>query len=194
MSKQLIGSVVLATGFVAGGMWVADQSLMPKSAGSAFDAKNSQPVGAVDSQFARTVAPQTADNLASPLATNPSSTSSGISKCVVNGMVVYSDNGCPDGAKQQAVALHDSAGIVSPPKENLADLTAKRKAAERAYAIQAQAQVTAIGRSGQTECDELDRQVANLDSMARQPHSGTMQDWIKNERKVVRDRQFAMRC
>lgn len=44
------------------------------------------------------------------------------------------------------------------------------------------------------ECRSLDARVNYLDSMARQPQSGAMQDWIRSERKIARDRQFSLRC
>jgi hypothetical protein len=116
-----------------------------KPAADAADVKKYQSTGADEALASRSTVPPLADSAKGPVAANPSSTSSSrISKCLVNGRTMYSNDGCPDGAKQQAVALHDSAGIVSPPKENLSDLTAKRRASERAYALQAQAQVTAI--------------------------------------------------
>ena len=43
-------------------------------------------------------------------------------------------------------------------------------------------------------CDALNAQVSSYDSMARQPQSGSMQDWIRAERKKVRDEQFSLRC
>ena len=43
-------------------------------------------------------------------------------------------------------------------------------------------------------CDSLSAQVSQLDAMARQPQSGQSQDWISNERKKVRDKQFSLRC
>jgi hypothetical protein len=195
MSKQLLFSVVLATGIVASGIWIADQSMKSNSATDDAAMHESKPVGISEAHAPRSIVSQPVDDATGSIATNPSSASpSRISKCIIDGKITYSDSGCPDRAKHQPIALHDSGGIVSPPKESLADLTAKRKAAERAYALQAQAQVAATGRSGNTECEELDKRVADLDSMARQPHSGVMADWIKNERKAVRDRQFAMHC
>jgi hypothetical protein len=194
MNKQLLYSVTLAIGIFAGGIWIADQSMRSNSTADADDAKEYQSDNANEAQASRSIIPKPTDDTTGPAAATPSSASSAISKCIVKGKVVYSDSGCPDGAKHQAVALHDSSGIVSPPKEHLADLTAKRKAAERAYALQAQAQVTSIGRSGGGGCEELDRRVAELDSMARQPQSAVMADWIRNERKAVRDRQLAIRC
>jgi len=46
----------------------------------------------------------------------------------------------------------------------------------------------------QAECKTLDAQIANYDSMARQPQSAQTQDWIAERRKKARDRQFAIRC
>lgn len=44
------------------------------------------------------------------------------------------------------------------------------------------------------ECEALDAQVLHWDAMARQPQSGPTQDWIREQRKKARDRQFALRC
>lgn len=44
------------------------------------------------------------------------------------------------------------------------------------------------------ECKALDAQITNYDSMARQPQSGQMQDWITAEKKKARDQQFRIRC
>jgi hypothetical protein len=46
----------------------------------------------------------------------------------------------------------------------------------------------------QGECAALDARVAELDVMARAPHTAQMQDWLRGERKKARDRQFALRC
>lgn len=44
------------------------------------------------------------------------------------------------------------------------------------------------------ECRSLDARVNHLDSLARQPQSGPMQDQLRSERKAARDRQFSLRC
>lgn len=43
-------------------------------------------------------------------------------------------------------------------------------------------------------CDRLDDRVRELDAIARQPQTASMQDWIRSKRKSVRDAQFRMRC
>lgn len=43
-------------------------------------------------------------------------------------------------------------------------------------------------------CESLDARVTELDAMARQPQTGSMQDWIRMERQKSRDEQFRLRC
>ena len=45
-----------------------------------------------------------------------------------------------------------------------------------------------------SECKVLDVLIANLDALSRQPQSMQMQDWIRDQRKKARDRQFAGSC
>jgi len=48
--------------------------------------------------------------------------------------------------------------------------------------------------SNAAECQALNETIARLDAMARQPQSAQTQDWIRNERKKARDRQFQIQC
>lgn len=43
-------------------------------------------------------------------------------------------------------------------------------------------------------CESLDARVKELDAMARQPQTGSTQDWIRMERQKSRDEQFRLRC
>ncbi|MBK6005591.1 hypothetical protein JJB11_05755 [Ramlibacter ginsenosidimutans] len=43
-------------------------------------------------------------------------------------------------------------------------------------------------------CTSLDARVNQLDAMARQPQSGSMQDWNRQERQKARDEQFRLHC
>lgn len=100
-----------------------------------------------------------------------------IAKCIAEGKITYSNGGCPDGAKLQAVTLlHQSAGFVTPLKESLADLAAKRKVAESSYTFGPQVHVMSTKRTRGVERDVLDKRVAKLDAMAREPHSAAMAD------------------
>lgn len=198
MRKETLLSIVLAIGVVTAALWVADQSLRTKAgqqqvghamenggAGSKVLNYSSAEKSEADSGAASSM--KQANNQGAPA-------ESAISKCIINGKTIYSNNGCPDGTLGRAVTIHDSQGIVSPPKETLAELTAKRQAAEQAKADQGPQRIALVGASNGAECTELDNRIAHLDAMARQPQSGYMQDWIRAQRKAIRDRQFAIRC
>jgi hypothetical protein len=115
-----------------------------------------------------------------------------VSKCVVNGKTLYSDNACPQGT----AGTH----IVTKADHNLmAGLTPAQMAAAdhiqaAAPSISAFTQTGGSPSNNASECKALDEHIKYLDAMARQPHSGQVQDWIKDQRKKDRDRQFALRC
>lgn len=198
MRKERLLSFVLAIGIVVAALWVAGQSLKNKAdqrhggrvmekGGAGSKVSNNSAAGNLESDSGEASSMKQAANRNAPLQTD-------ISKCIVNGKTIYSNQGCPEGAQGKAVPIHKSQGIVSPPKESLAELTAKRKAAEQSQAVQGQQRIAFVGPSNGVECAELDKRIASLDAMARQPQSGYMQDWIKERRKSVRDRQFAIHC
>lgn len=127
-------------------------------------------------------------------------------KCVVNGRVTYSGpNDCRDGTASslEIAAGPDVATIAT------ARTTAQRELASKAVpeAVQRRqeivddaAQVVAATRerqqadARQAECARLDQQIRDLDSQARQPLSGQMQDWIRSQRTEDRNRQFRLHC
>jgi hypothetical protein len=116
-----------------------------------------------------------------------------IMKCVVKGKISYNDYGCPTGAV--------AAPVIPKPNQNL---VAAARLVRQSPAIQAPekpgssssvvAQAGSVPAARAAECRSIDAQVANLDAMARQPQSGQMQDWIRAERKRLRDLQFQSPC
>lgn len=74
---------------------------------------------------------------------------------------------------------------------------AEQDRAQRAAATTT-SNMTAIAQPAQppkqTECAALSTQAGQFDSMARQPQSGQMQDWIRAEKRKVTDRQSQLRC
>ncbi len=115
-----------------------------------------------------------------------------VSKCVVNGKTLYSDNACPQGtAGTQVVtkADHNLMAGLTP-----AQMAAADRVQPAAPSISAVDPTGGSASSNANECKALDEHIKYLDAMARQPHSGQMQDWIKDQRKKDRDRQFALRC
>ncbi len=122
----------------------------------------------------------------------------GISKCISRaGRAAYTDGPCPEGSRASTVWVQ--------PDVNLTDgLSAEaREAAARSnadIAIQQQQQqpyerrVASNVDNTLSECAGLEARIASLDAAARQPQAGQTQDWLRDERKRARDRQFSLRC
>lgn len=45
-----------------------------------------------------------------------------------------------------------------------------------------------------SQCKALDAEIAGYDAMARQPQSGQTQDWIAEQRRKARTKQFGLHC
>jgi hypothetical protein len=191
MNKELGVSFFLACVVVGGVLWlVADSEQRMR--------KHPIPDASINAYPSRPVDPQDRVSLPSSklnmTAQENHAAQSGIIKCIMNGKTIYSDEKCPAGAATQQVKLHDTAGVVSPPKAILSKLTAERLASENALVLTLQKPVALPMQSKKTECEALNKHIEWLDSMARQPQTGQMQDWIRQERKKARDQQFAIHC
>lgn len=55
-------------------------------------------------------------------------------------------------------------------------------------------QVQSPQASRLAECEGLKASIANLDSHARMPQSGQMQDWLKQRRQQLSDQRYRMQC
>lgn len=193
MQKELVFSFTLALAVVGGALWMLDGPLTHGMKRASTDTAPSPPTQQPPSTFEQAVP----NNMASQPEASVRDSSAAlrkINKCVLDGKTIYSDEKCPTGAEVNAVALHDAAGIVSPPKAVLSELTAQRKAAERAAERESQQRVARTTQSNRDECQRLDKWIEHLDSLARQPQSGQTQDWIKEQRAAARNRQFAIHC
>jgi hypothetical protein len=126
--------------------------------------------------------------------TEPSYSGS-VFKCVINGKAIYSDTKCGNGSSATRLILPDSAGFVSPPKERLEDLVARRIASEREYERSIQMQIVATPlQTIKMECDALSKHINWIEGMARQPQTGQMQGWLKDEKARAQSRKFELRC
>jgi hypothetical protein len=115
-----------------------------------------------------------------------------VSKCVVNGKTLYSDNACPQGtAGTQVVtkADHNLMAGLTP-----AQMAAANRVQPAAPSLAVIAQSGEVTPDKASECAFIDTEIKHLDALARQPLSGQMQDWITAERKELRDRQFRIPC
>ncbi len=189
MTKETALSLILAIGIIAGSLWIADRSL--QASAEKFSA-----ISLTKKILLPGSPPEPASGLPVPLPGSSmtpqgAAVSMGISKCKIDGKTVYSNQGCPADAQRKNINLHDSAGIVSPRRESLAELTASRQARENAAAVSMQ-QPAAVPQP--SECPALAQRIESLDAMARQPQSAQMQDRLRQERVAVRDRQRALSC
>ena len=127
-------------------------------------------------------------------------------KCVVNGRVTYSGpNDCrggtassleiaagPDSVAVAAARIAAQREVASPAEPEAAQR--RQRAADDAAAPVAAMQERQQADARRTECALLDQQIRDLDSQARQPSSGQVQDWIRSQRADARTRQFRLHC
>lgn len=192
IQKDVCLSIVLGIAIVGGGLWLLARSMsIPTPAMQ----KTAPPSGTITDRPKTSLLgkrqPEGTDS--DPEAVHPR-VAHGIRKCIVNGKTIYSDTECPAGAQTETVVLHDSGGIISPPKADLLMLMAQRKAAERQNTGHQGVLTMGTPQSASEECALLDQHVQYLDSKARQPQSSATQDWIRQERSKVRNRQVALHC
>lgn len=116
-----------------------------------------------------------------------------VTKCVLQGKVSYSDDGCPQGAITSKVATNTNQNLMAAIKVPVA-VQATNPEQPLPLPMTAQVNPGAAYASLKAECAELEARIKYLDSMARQPQSGQTQDWIREERKKARDRQARITC
>jgi hypothetical protein len=127
-----------------------------------------------------------------PEAPEPAAGNRVVTKCIVNGKTSYGDGPCSGGAVTTQVTTRADHNIMAPVRVAATGTT------ETSYspAPVAVAQNTAPSdyAAKKLECQSLEAHIQQLDSMSRQPQSGQMMDWIRDERKKARDRQFRIPC
>lgn len=115
-----------------------------------------------------------------------------LTKCVANGGgTTYGDAACPrESASSQLTmrANHNLMAAVRPEASRPTEVPAGQAI------VVAQTPSVDHAAAKKAECRALDMQIARWDAMARQPQSAQAQDWISDQRKQARDRQFRMRC
>lgn len=115
-----------------------------------------------------------------------------VTKCVANGKTSYGDGPCTQGAIASQVRIHSDHNLMAAVRPESVS-TAPTEVRQRSAVAQSNPAVdTAAAKKA--ECKSLDARVEQLDSMSRQPQSAQMQDWIRDERKKARDRQFRLSC
>lgn len=143
---------------------------------------------------ARPAQAPTPDIPTQPAHSNPTDASAGISrvtKCVVNGRTSYGDASCPQGAISSQVTTRANHNLMAAVRPTSVTPT-EAPATEPIVEVQTP-YVNAVAAKN-AECQALDAQIKHWDAMARQPQGAQTQDWISNERKKARDRQFRIHC
>lgn len=126
----------------------------------------------------------------------PSSTTSEtgtriVTKCLSNGETSYSDGDCAVGAKTSRVVTKENRNLMDAVRIPIKPPVAEPSAPSAVIAQSAQDLNHAAMKA---ECAAWDERVKYLDALARQPLDGQTQDWIRGERKKVRDRQARIPC
>lgn len=136
--------------------------------------------------------PRARGSRADPEAAEPAAGTRVVTKCSVNGKTSYGDGPCSGGAVTTQVTTRADHNIMKPvPVPANTELEATFSPAP---VVIAQNSAPSEYASKKSECQWLDAQINNLDSMSRQPQGAQMMDWIRDERKNARDRQFRIPC
>ena len=115
-----------------------------------------------------------------------------VTKCIVNGKTSYGDAPCARGAVAAQVATRADHNIMAPVRV-AASITTETTYSP-APVVTTQNNAPSDYAVKKIECQSLDAHIQHLDSMSRQPQGAQMMDWIRDERKKARDRQFRIPC
>ncbi len=113
-----------------------------------------------------------------------------VTKCVSQGKVSYTDGTCPAGATTSKVVTRADENRIAAVTVPVAVQSPVVEPPPMMAQVSAGPSYTQL----KAECAALDERIKYLDSLARKPQPGQMQDWISGQRKDARDRQFRMRC
>ena len=116
----------------------------------------------------------------------------------VAGQIVYADRPCANGAGKQLALPGDSAGLAPQRsyQQQLADIEpARRQRLERERQHDDdRRRLAAAVPDKSMQCAEIDRAVAGIDTILRQPYGPEFGDRKNAERKALMDRRFSIGC
>ncbi len=115
-----------------------------------------------------------------------------IMKCIENGRVTYGDGACNGELVEVPVDTRNN--VVEPDRQTLEYMARPRQPDSPPAPAATISRGAAPTRSGQTECQAIDAQIAAIDAQARQPQTAQMQDLLKDQRAKLRGRQNDLRC
>jgi len=174
--------------FYMGAEWLlAQQRAQKQSAGPTMAAP---PGIAPPPQDAR---PAPSPPVASPGATGPDTFE--VTKCLTpSGKAAYSDGPCPEGSRATTVRLRRDVNIADGMSPQAREASIRDNAAVAAQQHQYERQVAQNVANEMGECSGLAEHINWIDAIGRQPQGAYSQDWLRDERKRTRDRQFRLGC
>ena len=114
-----------------------------------------------------------------------------VTKCVVNGSTSYGDAACPRDSLSSQITTRANHNLIAAVRPELPRPT-EVLAEQPILVVQNGSFNDAAAKKA--ECQLLETQIEQWDARARQPQSAQMQDWITDQRKKARDRQFRIPC
>ncbi|MFL9666140.1 hypothetical protein WIX39_004275 [Variovorax sp. AB1(2024)] len=131
--------------------------------------------------------------VASPGATGPDTFE--VTKCLTpSGKAAYSDGPCPEGSRATTVRLRRDVNIADGMSPQAREASIRDNAAVAAQQHQYERQVAQNVANEMGECSGLAEHINWIDAIGRQPQGAYSQDWLRDERKRTRDRQFRLGC
>jgi cytoskeletal protein RodZ len=114
-----------------------------------------------------------------------------VTKCVGRTGTSYSDGPCPAGTAATRVAAGTQTNI----SDGLTKRTIQNQAPAPVVVTTFVDQSPTIATSNlPAQCKSLTEELNRFDVMARQPLSGAMQDWIRDQQRTLQSRKFALKC
>ncbi len=117
-----------------------------------------------------------------------------VTKCVAKGKTSYGDGPCAQGATVSQIRTRSDHNLMAAVRsEPVNAVPAEERTSPRSVAAQ-NSPVADVAATKKAECQFLDARITELDALSRQPQSAQTHDWIRDERKQTRDKQFRLSC
>jgi hypothetical protein len=209
---RIFGAFFLAIALVSCVLYTLDRSLNPakdKPPASPATAGNAAPLAASPGLPAASPAAATAaiaaggtTPLAPPEYSQPArpaltEASGAIAKCSIDGKIVYTDKGCPQGSKAKPLQITDNAVIPGLDQATIQQSLRQPPPLARAQAAPPAAviePVTSITTEPGVDCQALGRRLDWLDYMAHRRQPPHIRDRMQRERDELQTRRFWAHC
>ena len=196
---RIFGAFFLAIALASGVLYAIDHSLgNGKSVEQPAKTVAAAPLAGNPAPLATpALAPPAASDTAPPPAAPLSADNTGaIAKCSIDGKIVYTDKGCPQGSKAKSLQITDNAVIPGVDQATIErtlrqPLPPLAQAAPPAAVIEP---VTSIGTEPGVNCPALGRRLAWLGDMGHRRQPPHIRDRMRRERDELQTRWFWAHC